>query len=94
MREPKKRRVTDADFRRWENYPGTKNMKWHEKWAVCKQNERLLSEWERNFLTSLRTEPRYWDRELVSDKQLDRLDVIYDRLLFRHHVHYRAKGAR
>ena len=87
MREP--RRVTEADFRRWEQYPQTRHMTWHEKWAVCKQNDRLLSRWEQDFITNLR-EPRYWNRDLVSNKQFDRFDVIYDRLLVKHHVHYRA----
>ena len=89
MREP--RRITEADFRRWEQYPQTRHMSWRERWAVCRQNDNLLTQWEQDFIDSLRTEPRYWDHDLVSNKQLDRLDVIYDRLLFKHGVNYRAK---
>ena len=67
-------------MRRWEQYPQTRQMNWGEKWAMCQQNQTHLNEYERGFLTDLRDKKRYWDHDLVSNKQLDLLDKIYDRL--------------
>ena len=69
--------------------PITRGLSWKAKHTVLKQNHELLSLKEKLFITDLHH--RFWKLEYLSVKQTKWLNDIYNRLVFEHRVHYRAK---
>jgi hypothetical protein len=83
------RRFSDADLRRQQLEPITRGLSSKAKQRVCQQHaSALLNEWEQTFIYGL--DRRHWHREYLSVLQTNKLNEIYDRLVFENGVHYRA----